>query len=99
VTKSSNNGILNSLLAQRMKRFRSVLLTPPMGFMSADEQSYFVRYPRRDSSTLAEPSYERVSNRGVRQRVGTAQSSSKGACLRTTSSEPGLEFSVLWAFR
>ena len=30
-----------------MKRLRSVLLIPPMGLMSALEQSYLVKYPRK----------------------------------------------------
>ena len=35
---------------------RSVLEIPPMGLMSALEQSYLVKYPRSASSTLADPS-------------------------------------------
>ena len=38
------------------KERRSDLLIPPIGLRSALEQSYLVMYPRRDSSTLAEPS-------------------------------------------
>lgn len=47
---------LYSVLAKRRKPDRSFLEIPPIGFMSADEQSYLVRYPRRHSSTLADPS-------------------------------------------
>jgi hypothetical protein len=46
-------GSLKFVEAQRMKRFRSVLEMPPMGLISALEQSYFVRYPLRLSSTFA----------------------------------------------
>jgi hypothetical protein len=35
-------GRLKFVDAQRMKRFKSVLDIPPIGLMSADEQSYFV---------------------------------------------------------
>ena len=35
--------------------FRSLLQMPPMGFRSADEQSYFVMYPRSASSTFELP--------------------------------------------
>lgn len=39
--------------------FRSDLEKPPMGLMSAELQSYLVMYPRRASSTLADPSTRR----------------------------------------
>jgi hypothetical protein len=35
---------------------RSPFAMPPIGLMSAEEQSYFVMYPRRASSTFALPS-------------------------------------------
>mmetsp|Transcript_4571 Transcript_4571/g.16940 ORF Transcript_4571/g.16940 Transcript_4571/m.16940 type:complete len:237 (+) Transcript_4571:2659-3369(+) len=41
---------------QRRNDRRSALLIPPMGLISAEEQSYLVMYPRRPSSTFALPS-------------------------------------------
>ena len=46
---------LNLSLAKARNFFKSVFDIPPIGLMSADEQSYFVIYPLRASSTLAEP--------------------------------------------
>jgi hypothetical protein len=40
--KDCRIGRLKLVEAQRMKRFKSVLEIPPMGLISADEQSYLV---------------------------------------------------------
>jgi hypothetical protein len=56
--KDCRIGSSKAVDAQRMKRFRSVLEIPPIGLMSAELQSYFVKYPRKDSSTRG----RRVSN-------------------------------------
>ncbi|KAH3687281.1 hypothetical protein WICPIJ_001743 [Wickerhamomyces pijperi] len=54
--KSIRIGKSNWSAAYLMNFFKSVLEIPPIGFKSAEEQSYLVKYPRRHSSTLADPS-------------------------------------------
>lgn len=46
---------LNSCLAKAKKLLRSVFEMPPIGLISAEEQSYLVIYPLKASSTFADP--------------------------------------------